>query len=93
MKIITREQAVEMINNTKGKFFRVDFIKKSTGKSRRMCGRTGVKKYLSPTPTKKPVMNNPDIIKMHESFVGYRSFDINSLQKLKCKGQEYKVEG
>lgn len=47
MKIISKEQAVELIKKTNGQIFSAEFIKKSTGRYKKLHCRLGVKKGVS----------------------------------------------
>ncbi|AHX01124.1 hypothetical protein M316_0059 [Nitrincola phage 1M3-16] len=90
MKTITRNQAKQLIQNDKGKFFGVRFLKKD-GSPRTMNCKRVMKSDIKGTGTAKkndhviPVYSNNDR--------GYRSFDIDRLEMLKMGGEEYLVVG
>ena len=77
----------EAIENTKGKFFVVSFLKRN-GELRKMTCRTGVKKGLKGNDgvgalRAKP--SNTNLVNVFEMQVdGYRSFDLERVVNFKC---------
>lgn len=68
-----------------GKFFAVEFIKKTTGEPRRMVGRLGVRKYQQGRGRHE----KPGLVCVWDLVARqYRSFYINSLRRLKFSGVE-----
>jgi len=87
---VTPKKAYELIQNHKGEFFHVVFIKKD-GTLRKMTCRTGVKKYLrggslSYDPSK--VLNVP-VYDMEAK--GYRTVKCSSIKSLSLSGDTYEV--
>lgn len=88
---ITKEQAKQMIKDTKGKFFTVTFIKKD-GSTRVMNARLGVKAYLKGGE----LPYNPEskgLIPVYDVKTGdYRMVNVNTITKLKVGNNEYQVQ-
>lgn len=88
---ITKEQAKQLIKDTKGKFFTVTFIKKD-GTTRVMNARLGVKVYLKGGE----LPYNPDekgLIPVYDVKTGgYRMVNVNTITKLKIGNNEYNVQ-
>ena len=89
-KKLSKVKAISLINNTKGKFFTAEFIKKD-GTPRKMVARTGVTKHL------KGGKNN--VVKDSNSYVsvydvqkkGYRVINLDTLKSLKVNHTEYEI--
>lgn len=47
MNTTTTQEISQLINNTRGRFFKVSFVKRSTGELRTMIARTGVSKGVT----------------------------------------------
>ena len=91
MKIVTKNQAKELINSSKGKIFSVTFTKKN-GETREMICRKGVKKYLKGgelmfDPNEKGLAVVFDMKKN-----AYRMININTLEKIVVDKATYSVE-
>jgi hypothetical protein len=89
--IISKEQAVNIINNQGGKIFRVVFVKKSTGLDRVMVCRKGVS-----SRTNGGTLNyNPQTYNLLNVFDmqsrGYRMISVSGLKTLKASGVEYAI--
>ena len=83
---MTRDQAIELINNSKGRIFAVKFVKRSTGELRLMSCRTGVHNYLKGgmaayDPAEKALIS---VFDMHKR--GYRSIPTEGISQLKVDG-------
>ena len=90
MKTLNRNQLVDFINNTSGKFFTVAFTKKD-GSTRVMTARTGVTKHLKGgTATYSANPNNIGVFDTVKG--GYRCFDKNSVKVITFKDETYVVE-
>jgi len=90
MEKINKNKALEIINNTKGKIFTVNFIKKD-GSLRKMNCRQGVKKHLKGG---KPAYDfkSKGLISVYDlQSKGYRTININTLQTLKTENQTFQV--
>jgi len=88
---ISRDDVLQIIKSTRGKFFSAIFIKKD-GTLRTMNCRLGVKKYLkggslSFNPSKRGLVVVCDMQKK-----SYRMININTIQYLKIGRKEYHVE-
>ena len=88
---INKEQAKQLIKDTKGKFFTVTFIKKD-GSERVMNARLGVKIYLKGGE----LPYNPDekgLIPVYDVKTGgYRMVNVNTIKNLKIGKNEYTVQ-
>ncbi len=90
MKTLNRNQLVDFINNTSGKFFTVAFTKKD-GSTRVMNARIGVTKHLKGgTATYSANPNNIGVFDTVKG--GYRCFDKNSVKAITFKDETYVVE-
>jgi hypothetical protein len=89
MKTINTKFRADIIYNTKGKFFTVEFIKRTDNTLRRMNARTGVKKHLvggdqAYNPREKDLIVVFDMEKL-----AHRSIPIENIKKLKFAGTTY----
>ena len=93
---ISRRKASDLINNSKGKFLSVTFVKKD-GTKRVLVGRTGV--HSSPNaPLKgKGVRYTPsdyNLITLFDAHKkAYRMVNVGTLTEVKSGGETYTVEG
>lgn len=90
-RTISKQEAAQIIKNTKGKYFTVSFTKKD-GTNRVMNARLGVKVYL-----KGGILPyNPDekgLIPVFDAKTkGYRMININTINKLVVDRVEYDVK-
>lgn len=90
-QVINLEQAIDLIANSKGQFFTVEFIKRTTGELRTMQCKLFIENYLKGgeaayNAREKNLIHVADI-KTH----GYRSINLDGLRKLKIHGEEYEV--
>jgi len=84
-----RQQILEIIEQTNGKFFTVDFIKQN-GEFRTMNGRTGVKKYLSKNgrTIKITPANENGILRIFDTDKNfYRSINLDTILRISYNGQ------
>ena len=91
MKKVSKNQAKELINSSKGKIFSVTFTKKN-GETREMICRKGVKKHLKGgelmfDPNEKGLAVVFDMKKN-----AYRMININTLEKITVDKATYSVE-
>ena len=89
MNQISKEQAVTMIQDTRGKFFGVEFTKKNSDEVREMNARIGVSKYVTGEglkfdPVSKGLIPVYDVINK-----GYRMINVNGLMRLRTNGETY----
>tara|TARA_Y100001963_G_scaffold76880_1_gene106608 strand:+ start:548 stop:823 length:276 start_codon:yes stop_codon:yes gene_type:complete len=91
MKIINKDTARKYIYESNGKIFSAVFTKKN-GEKRSMVCRQGVAKYVTGKGLKfKPEERNLiGVFDMHKK--AYRFINVETLQSLKVKGKEYKVD-
>jgi hypothetical protein len=78
-----------IIYGTKGKFFRVEFTKRTTGENRIMNARLGVKKHLKGgdraySPISKDLVCVFDMDKLE-----YRSIPLEAIKKIRFAGTTY----
>jgi hypothetical protein len=89
-RAISKQEAAQIIKNTKGKYFTVSFTKKD-GTNRVMNARLGVKIYLKGGT----LPYNPDekgLIPVFDAKIkGYRMVNINTINKLIVDKVEYDV--
>lgn len=90
MQKVTRQQAVKMIRESKGKIMTVLFAKRTTGELRSMNCRTGVVKHLkggvsTHTPAHK-LINVYDL-----KSQGYRSIAEEGIVQVQLDGEIFKV--
>jgi len=77
-------QALSMVG---GRFFRVDFVKKSNGKVRKLIGRMGVKSHAKGTGK---ATSDPNIVTVWDTQAKqYRSFDKRNVLMIRS-GIEYR---
>ena len=91
-KRISKNEAIQKIVQSKGKFFRVVFIKRTTGEIRSMLCRIGVKKYLKGGKLRfnaidRNLLNVYDVTKK-----GYRFINLDSIQSVRIGGTEYGIK-
>lgn len=80
----------EKITETKGKFFSITFTK-ADGSVRVMVARTGVKKGVKGTGTKKPLADN--LIKVYDVIAkGFRTINLDRVRSFKCGDSKYTNE-
>ena len=88
---IDKETAIQLIKDSKGKIFGVQFIKRTTGDVRNMSARLGVSKGvtgegLKYDPESRQLMTVYD---MHKKQ--YRMLNTETLSQLHIQGQEYSI--
>ena len=72
----------DLIVNTQGKFFTVEFVKKD-GSNRKMLARTGVKKGLVGAGRSKLLADN--LVCVYDiQAKGYRTIDVSRVSSFKC---------
>jgi len=86
-----KEDAIEMIKNSRGKIFGVRFIKRTNGEMRTMSARRGVTKGvngqgLKYDPESKQLLTVYD---MHKQ--GYRMINTNDIMNLRINGNLYMI--
>jgi hypothetical protein len=90
-KLVSLNQALDIINSQNGKIFSVIFEKRSTGVDRLMVCRKGVKKHLNGGELKYNPSNRNLINVFDLQSKGYRSISIEGIKKVKANGKEYVV--
>ena len=89
---ISQEEAKKLIRDTKGKFFTVTFIKRTTGETRVMNARLGVKAYLKGGELPYDP-NEKNLIPVYDVKTGgYRMISGDSIIHLKIGTNEYDVK-
>lgn len=89
--VIARDEVAGIVNSSKGKFFTIEFAKRTTGETRVLTARTGVKKHLRGG---KPAYNAAEkglIVVWEPTSGGYRSFPIDSVIALTFGGKRMVV--
>jgi len=87
---VSRQEAVDLIRNSKGKFITVTFTKKSDGTERVMNCRLGVKKDLKGTGRK--IDTSKFIGVWDRTKHDYRVINIAGIKYLTIQGKEYAVD-
>ena len=88
---ISKGEVIQKILQSKGKFFRVIFIKRTTGELRSMLCRTGVKKHLKGGSLRYDASTLKLINVYDINKKGYRSINLETLISAKIGGVEYVV--
>jgi len=89
---VSETDAAKMLRETGGKFFRVDFIKRTTGTERRMVARTGVKKGVAMGGPKRTKPEDNHLIVVWDAGVqDFRSIAIEGIRGFRIKGTTYAV--
>jgi len=88
---ITPQQAVLLMERSRGRIFSVSFIKRTTGDLRVMTCRKSVKKGVNGKglkfdPLKKSLMT---VFDMHKA--AWRSININTLQAIAINGEKFTI--
>lgn len=91
MKMVSRDELVEKIKSTGGKFFSVTFIKRTTGSKRRMICRNGVKKGVTGEGRKFNPANHDLIPTFSIDSDGHRNISIEGILEAKIGGEHYVV--
>lgn len=91
MKMVSRDELVEKIKSTGGKFFSVTFIKRTTGSKRRMICRSGVSKGVTGEGRKFDPKNHDLIPTFSIDSDGHRHIAIEGLLEAKIGGEHYVV--
>ena len=94
MQTITKVDASNLMRNSNGKIFRVNFTKKD-GTDRKMVCRTGVSQYVKGVglkfdPASKGLLGVYDMA-ISNGAKGYRFVSLNAVHGLKINGTEYAV--
>lgn len=92
MKLVTLNQAVEIINSQKGKIFSVVFEKKSNGLDRKMVCRKGVSSHTNGGELKYNPQNYNLLNVYDMQQKGYRSINLLGLKTLKASGIDYAIK-
>lgn len=91
-KSIKRAEAAEMIRQSNGSIFGVDFIKRSTGELRKMTARLGVKKHLKGGVAAYDAAAKDLIFVYDITAEGYRSIALDAITALRIGGEQYEVK-
>jgi hypothetical protein len=92
IETINKDQAKQIIKNTRGKFFTVTFVKRMDGTIRVMNARLGVKAYLKGgtlpyNPEPKELIPVFDVAKR-----AYRMINLRAIINLKIGNKEYNIK-
>ena len=90
MKTINRIQASVMIEQSKGRFFSVDFIKKN-GEHRHMLARKGVKKHVSGKGSKYSPIEKMLSCVFDVKKDSYRMINLHTIKMLAMEGETFRV--
>lgn len=91
MQTITRDEVREIVSNTNGQFFNVEFKKRTTGELRNMTARVGVSKYITGEGLKYNAKEK-DLLPVYDMIAkGYRMVSIDGITRLRANGETYIV--
>lgn len=90
-EVVSREKILSLIENAKGKFLCVWFIKKD-GTKRRLIGRFGVKVGLKTEDSKPTVDTNKYFVLYDTEVKGYRAVNKETIYEVSVGGKNYVVE-
>ena len=91
MQTITRDEVREIVSNTNGQFFNVEFKKRTTGELRNMTARVGVSKYITGEGLKYNAKEK-DLLPVYDMIAkGYRMVSIDGITRLRTNGETYIV--
>lgn len=89
MKQINQDEAVQLIRESNGKVFGVDFIKKD-GSLRKINARTGVTSKLA--GGKSTIAHKPNLVSCYDMVnSGYRCVNAETIQSVRIAGETYMV--
>jgi hypothetical protein len=97
MQAIHETKLLELIKSTKGKFFTITFTKKAlageVGETRRLTGRTGVKKGVQGILGRKDSANNTNAYTKVwcTKKMNFRMVNLSTTSKVQFKGETYIV--
>jgi len=92
MNNISRQQAYEMMLKSKGRFFSVEFIKRTNGQLRRMNCRLGVKGHLKGGSLKYNAKDRGLICVWDSRKKQYRMVNLETLVYLTMEGLKYEIK-
>ena len=91
MQTISRDEVREIVSNTNGQFFNVEFKKRTTGEQRNMTARVGVSKYITGEGLKYNAKEK-DLLPVYDMIAkGYRMVSIDGITQLRANGETYIV--
>lgn len=88
---ISQEKAVKMLNGSKGRFFTIEFVKRTTGELRRMTARLGVKKHLKGGARAYDPAELGLLIVWESRSATYKSIPTDAIKSLRFAGKQYEV--
>jgi hypothetical protein len=86
---MSEDEIKKLVEQTKGRIFSVEFIKRTDNTFRKMLCRTGVRKYIrgggrNYSPEKKNLLSVFDMKK-----IGYRMIPVENILEIRVNGQTY----
>lgn len=91
METITRQQASELVNSSKGRFFTITFVKKDNS-VRRMTARTGVKIGVNGQGMKYNPMDYGMKSVFDMAKLEWRMINFKTATRLKINKKDYVIE-
>jgi hypothetical protein len=91
-KAIKLAEAAEMIRNSNGTIFGVDFVKRTTGEVRKMTARLGVKKHLKGGEAAYDAAAKDLIFVYDITKKAYRSVALDAITAVRFGGEVYEVK-
>lgn len=89
--VITKQQAAGLISRNRGKFFTVTFVKRTTGETRVLNGRQGVKKHLKGGEAAYSFSEKKLLPVFDLQKNAYRSIPIEGITEVKILGRTFQV--
>lgn len=91
MAIISTAEAIALIEQSKGKMFSVEFVKRTTGEHRKMVARLGVKKHLAGGDAAYSFIAKGLVSVYDVQRKGYRTIPTESISTLVIGGSTYTI--
>ena len=89
--IISKDEAIRIIQSQKGKFFTAQFLKRSNGKVRKLNGRLGVKKHVKGIGAVYNAESKGLITVFDAQKRQYRMIPVETMFRLRARKVDYVV--
>jgi hypothetical protein len=89
--VLTKEAAVQMLDKSKGRWFTIEFTKRTTGEKRTMTCRTGVKKHLKGGARAYDPKELGLMIVWEAKSSAYKSIPTDAITAIRYGGKHYEV--
>lgn len=88
---MTRVDLTRVILNTNGRIFRATFVKRTTGETRNLIGRLGVRKGIKGVGMKYNPLSKGLLTVFDMKKDNFRHIDLGSLREVKFQGRTYRI--